>query len=120
MIWVGSSRKDLKEMPPAVQKEFGQALQEAQFGLKPLSAKPLTGFGGASVLEIVENFQTDAYRAVYTVRFADAVYVLHAFQKNSTRGIGTPQTQLNVIKERLKQDEQISRMRQSRPGETHG
>lgn len=71
-------------------------------GLTPRSAKPLKGFTGASVLEIVDDFQTDTYRAVYTVQFADAVYVLHAFQKKSKRGVETPKGEIELVKARLK------------------
>ena len=81
---------------------MGYALYQAQLGLKSASARPLTGFGGASVLEIVDDFQTDTYRAVYTVRFADVVYVLHAFQKKSKKGIATPKADLDLIKRRLR------------------
>jgi len=80
---VGSSLKDLRGFPEEVKDEIGFALYQARRGLTPRSAKPLKGFTGASVLEIVDDFQTDTYRAVYTVQFADAVYVLHAFQKTS-------------------------------------
>lgn len=81
---------------------MGYALYQAQLGLKAPSAKPLGGFGGASVLEIVDDFQAGTYRAVYTVRFADAVYVLHAFQKKSKKRIATPKADLDLIKRRLK------------------
>lgn len=81
--FVGSSREDLREFPEEVRQDIGFALFEVQKGLKPVSAKPLKGFGGAGVLEIVENFFGDAYRAVYTVKFQKAVYVLHCFQKKS-------------------------------------
>jgi phage-related protein len=104
--WVGSSRKDLKEFPSEVRNAMGYALYQAQLGLKAASAKPLTGFGGASVLEIIDDFQTDTYRAVYTVRFADVVYVLHAFQKKSKQGIATPKADLDLIKRRLRAAEQ--------------
>jgi len=80
--WVGSSKKDLKEMPEDVQDIFGFALHFAQIGLTHPKAKILKGFGSAGVLEVVESYQGDAYRAVYTVKFANAVYVLHCFQKN--------------------------------------
>jgi phage-related protein len=86
---------------------MGFALYEAQCGLKPLDAKPLKGFGGANVLEIVSGYQTDTYRAVYTVRFGERVYVLHAFQKKSKRGIATSQTDIELIKRRLKQAEEL-------------
>lgn len=100
--WVASSRKDLMAMPEEVQDVFGYALHLAQTGLKHPDAKPLKGFGGAGVLEVVDDFQGDAYRAVYTVRFADAVYVVHCFQKKSTQGIATPKPDMELIKSRLK------------------
>lgn len=75
LVWVGSSLKDLREFPEAVKDEMGFALYEAQCGLKSLNAKPLKGFGGANVLEIVSDYQTDTYRAVYTVKFDERVYV---------------------------------------------
>jgi phage-related protein len=89
LVWIGSSLKDLRKFPEEVKDAFGYALYEAQCGLKPLAAKPLSGFGGAGVLEFIEDFQTDTYRAVYTVRFEGVVYVLHAFQKKSKKGIKT-------------------------------
>ena len=90
IVWVGSSRADLKAFPAEVKDVMGYALYQAQIGLKALSAKPLRGFGGAGILEIVENHQTDTYRAVYTVKFSNFIYVLHAFQKKSRKGIATP------------------------------
>lgn len=101
--WIGSSGKDLRAMPEEVQDDIGYALYLAQMGDKHADAKPLTGFKGAGVLEIVENHDGDTYRAVYTVRFANAIYVLHAFQKKSKRGIATPQADLDLIKRRLQQ-----------------
>lgn len=89
-------------MPEEVKDEVGFALYQAQRGLTPRSAKALRSFGGASVLEIVEDFRTDTYRAVYTVQFSDAVYVLHVFQKKSKRGTETPQAEIELIKSRLK------------------
>ena len=103
LVWVGSSLKDLREFPEAVKDEMGFALYLAQCGLKPLSAKPLKGFSGASVLEIVSDYQADTYRAVYTVRFDDRVYVLHAFQKKSRKGIATSKADIELIKRRLQQ-----------------
>lgn len=85
---------------------FGHALIIAQLGGKHEDAKPLRGYGGAGVLELVEDFASDTYRAVYTVKFADAIYVLHAFQKKSKKGIRTPQKDLDLIKERLRRAEQ--------------
>lgn len=85
---------------------MGFALYQAEIGLKAASVKPLAGFGGAGVLEIVEDFKTDAYRAVYTVKFGRSIYVLHAFQKKSKRGAATPKADLDVIKIRLKMAEE--------------
>ena len=99
--------KDLREFPEAVKDEMGFALYEAQCGLKPLDAKPLKGFGGANVLEIVSDYQTDTYRAVYTVRFGERVYVLHAFQKKSKKRRATSQSDIELIKRRLKQAEEL-------------
>jgi phage-related protein len=107
LVWVGSSLKDLREFPEGVKDEMGFALYEAQCGLKPLAAKPLKGFGGASVLEIISDYQTDTYRAVYTVRFGERVYVLHAFQKKSKKGIATSQSDIELIKRRLRQAEAL-------------
>lgn len=107
LVWVGSSLKDLREFPEAVKDEMGFALYEVQCGLKPLDAKPLKGFGSANVLEIVSDYQRDTYRAVYTVRFGERVYVLHAFQKKSKKGIATSQSDIELIKRRLKQAEAL-------------
>jgi phage-related protein len=100
--WVGSSKEDLNEFPRAVRREVGYALYLAQIGMKALKAKPLKGLGGAGVLEVVANHDGGTYRAVYTLRFAEAVFVLHAFQKKSKRGIATPKTEVDLIKRRLK------------------
>jgi len=100
--WVGSAKKDLNAMPEDVQDTFGYALHLAQTGSKYGHAKPLKGYGGAGVLEVVEDCQGDTYRAVYTVRYASAVYVLHCFQKKSTSGIATPKPDMNLIDARLK------------------
>lgn len=107
LIWVGSSLKDLKAFPEVVKDEMGYALFEAQCGLKPIAAKPLRGFGGASVLEIVSDYQADTFRAVYTVKFGGRIYVLHAFQKKSKKGTATPQAEVEIIKRRLKQAEEL-------------
>ena len=100
--WVGSSKKDLLTMPEDVIDVFGFALHLAQIGKKHDQAKPLKGFGGASVLEVVEDHMGDTYRAVYTVKIAEKVYVLHCFQKKSTKGIETPKHEMDLIRERLK------------------
>ena len=99
--WVGSAKKDYLDFPAEVQSEMGYALGLAQLGSKHPHAKPWKG-EGPGVLEIVEDHRGDTYRAVYTVRFAAAVYVLHAFQKKSKAGIKTPQEDVKLIAERLK------------------
>ena len=101
-MWIGSTKKDLAAMPDDVQDVFGFALHLAQVGEKHDKAKPLRGFGGTGVLEVVERDNDSTYRAVYTVKFGDAVYVLHCFQKKSSKGIATPKPEMNIIKERLK------------------
>jgi phage-related protein len=100
--WVGSSKEDVSEFPADVRRRVGGALWEAQVGRKAPYAKPLKGFGDTGVLEIVDDFDGDAFRAVYTVRFAKAVYVLHAFQKKSKRGVATPKAELDLLEQRLK------------------
>ncbi len=100
--WIGSSRKDLVALPEKVRRFFGFALSLAQAGDKHESTKVLKGFGGAGVLEVVEHDVSGTYRAVYTVRFAEAVFVLHCFQKKSKRGIETPQADMDIIHARLK------------------
>jgi phage-related protein len=99
--WVGSSLRDLKSFPSEVRSDVGFALYAAQKGEMDPSAKPLKGFGGASVIEIVAPFAGDTWRAVYTVRFQDVIYVLHAFQKKSKSGTATPQKELELIRQRL-------------------
>jgi phage-related protein len=100
--WIGSSLDDLKEFPDEVQQVVGYALYIAQCGDKHPSAKPLKGFKGAGVVEVVEDFDGDTYRAVYTIKFADVVYVLHSFQKKSKQGIATPKQDVDLIDARLK------------------
>jgi phage-related protein len=87
--------------PEDVRNRVGAALWEAQLGRKAAYAKPLKGFGGAAVLEVVDDYDGDTYRAVYTVRFAGVVYVLHAFQKKSKRGSATPRQEIALIRQRL-------------------
>lgn len=95
---------------------MGYALYQAQVGRKAPSAKPLAGFGGAGILEIVEDHQTDTYRAVYTVKFSELVYVLHAFQKKSKKGIATPKPDIDLIKKRLRVAEEDCKKRQAGRG----
>jgi phage-related protein len=106
LFWVGSSKKNLKGFPLEVRRMMGFALFQAQTGGKHVDAKPLKGFGGAGVLEVVEDHQGDTFRAVYTVKFAGAVYVLHAFQKKSKKGVKTPKAELDLIRKRLKAAEE--------------
>jgi phage-related protein len=110
-FFVGSSRKDLTAFPVPVRKVMGHALHEAQGGGEPIAAKAMKGFGGRSILEVIDDFDGDTYRAVYTVRFAGAVYVLHAFQKKSKRGIATPKQEIDLIKSRLRDAEAHYRSR---------
>ena len=113
LVWVGSSRRDLAAFPRPVKRDIGVALFAAQQGETDPAARPMKGFGGASVVEIVADHRSDTWRAVYTVRFAEAVYVLHAFQKKSKRGIATPQSDLDLIKRRLAEAERLHRERQN-------
>jgi phage-related protein len=109
LYWVGSSKKDLLELPERVVDVFGYALFLAQIGSKHDQAKPLKGFGSAGILEIIEDWEGNAYRAVYTVRLAGHVFVLHVFQKKSKRGVATPKRELDLIRERWKVAEQMAR-----------
>ena len=111
VVWVGDSLRVLKSFPSAVQDEVGFALFLAQRGEKHIAAKPMKGLG-AGVLEVVADHRGDTFRAVYTVRLADRVFVLHAFQKKSKHGIATPQPEIDLIKRRLKQAIAISEGRE--------
>src|SRR5882724_4917625 len=106
VVWIGSTRADLASFPEDVKDAIGYALYIAQLGGKHADAKPLHGFGGAGILEIIEDHAGDTYRAVYTVRLAGRIYVLHAFQKKSKSGIKTPKQQLDLIRSRLKRAEE--------------
>lgn len=103
--WIGSSRDDLRSFPDGVRDHVGFALYQAQIGGKHRDAKPLLGLG-AGLLEVVSDFDGDTFRAVYTVRFREAVYVLHAFQKKAKRGIATPKAEIELVKRRLRMAEQ--------------
>ena len=107
LFWVGSSKKDLLALPIDIRKFFGHALDFAQHGEQHVSAKALKGFAGAGVLEIIEDNVGGTYRAVYTVRFAEAVFVLHCFQKKSKSGIATPKQDMDTIRSRLKAAEAL-------------
>jgi phage-related protein len=105
VFWVASSKKDLRRFPKSVRQTIGQALFDAQTGGKHPDAWPPKGFSGAGVLEVVDDDDGNTYRAVYTVRFAGVVYVLHAFQKKSKTGIRTPAEEIRKVKTRLKDAE---------------
>ena len=107
--WIGSSYKDLMALPAAVRRFFGYALSLAQAGDQHDAAKVLKGFGSGGVLEVVEDDRSGTYRAVYTVKFEEAVFVLHCFQKKSKRGIATPKEDRAIIHARLKVAEALAK-----------
>ena len=109
VVWVGSSLRDLREFPEPVQDQMGYALYVAQRGGKHRDAKALGGLGGAGVLEVVTDYRGDTFRAVYTVRYAATVFVLHAFQKKSKTGRKTPRREIELVKQRLRESEQIAK-----------
>ncbi len=111
ITWLGSSRADLKRFPQQVRRDLGNALYAAQRGEVDPAAKPLRGFGGVRVMEIVDRHDTNTYRAVYTAQFDEAIYVLYAFQKKSTRGIATPTRDVDLIRRRLADAERLHRQR---------
>lgn len=113
LYWLGSSLKNLKEMPEEVQNMFGHALYLAQLGEKHRAAKPLKGFTGSGVLEVVEDCEGSTFRAVYTVKIGEVVYVLHVFQKKSKSGIATPKQDIDLIESRLKQAMEMHKNRKS-------
>jgi len=107
--WIGNSKKDLIALPADVRRFFGHALNFAQRGDRHDAAKTLKGFGGAGVLEVVEDDASGTYRAVYTVKFEEAVFVLHCFQKKSKCGIATPKEDMDIIRTRLKVAEALAK-----------
>jgi phage-related protein len=109
LLWLGSSKKDLMALPLKVRKFFGHVLDFAQHGEQHEAVKVLKGFGGAGVLEVVEDAMGGTYRAVYTLKFAEAVFVLHCFQKKSKSGIATPKADIEIIRARLKVAETIAK-----------
>ncbi|MBZ0087625.1 MAG: type II toxin-antitoxin system RelE/ParE family toxin [Thermomonas sp.] len=106
--WIASSYKDLMALPSDVRRRFGYALSLAQMGDRDDAAKVLKGFGGSGVLEVVEDDAGGTYRAVYTVKFAEAVFVLHCFQKKSKRGVATPKADMDIIHARMKVAEALA------------
>jgi len=111
VIWIGASRRDLSAMPE--QADFGYALYVAQQRDKHRNAKPLKGFGGGGVVEIVSDHRGDTFRCIYTVRIAGSVYVLHVFQKKSKRGVATTKRDIDLIRQRLAEVERLHRERQN-------
>ncbi len=107
LLWISSSKRDLMDMPKDVRADFGHGLYQAQLGEHPDIAKTLSGFGGASVIELIQDHKGDAFRAVYTVKFAETIIVLHAFQKKSKKGIETPKQDMELIRSRLKLAEEL-------------
>jgi phage-related protein len=116
LVWVGSSKRDLMMLPDEVRRFFGYALSLAQVGDKESAAKVLKGFGGAGVLEVVENNVGGTYRAVYTVKFDGVVFVLHCFQKKSKSGIATPKEDMDIIRTRLKEAATLAKELQNAKG----
>jgi phage-related protein len=117
-VWIGSSRDDLRTFPEEVRRIMGFAINDAQNGDEHPRAKALKGFGGRSVLEVIDDEDGDTYRAVYTVRFAGVVYVLHAFQKKSKKGIETPRRDIEIVRARLKLAEAHYREHYGKGGKT--
>ena len=113
VIWMGASLTRLRQFPSAVQDEVGFALYLAQLGDKHVHAKPLKGLS-SGLLEVLSDHRGDTFRAVYTVRFADSVYVLHAFKKKSKTGVATPRREIEVVRERLKWAERLHAQREKR------
>lgn len=111
ILWIASTRRDLKNLPKQVRSNIGQALYAAQRGETDPAAKPLKGFGGTKVMEIIDSYDTNTYRAVYTARFASVIYVLHAFQKKSKSGIATPRKDIELVHRRLAEAERLERQR---------
>lgn len=117
LIWIGSSKKDLMALPVGVRKFFGHALNFAQNGEQHDASKVMKGFGSAGVLEVVEDDAEGTYRAVYTVKFKEAVFVLHCFQKKSKSGISTPKKDMEIVHARLKVAETMAK--ELRHGKAH-
>ena len=114
IVWMGSSREALRLFPEAVRRDIGQALYTAQQGETDPAARPLKGFGGTRVMEIVDRHDTDTYRAVYTAQFTGTIYVLHVFQKKSKRGIATPRKDVELVRQRMAAAQRHDKERQSR------
>jgi phage-related protein len=109
LIWIASSYKDLMELPNEIKRGFGYALSLAQSGLRHPSTKILRGFGGSGVIEVIETDEGGTYRAIYTVKFEQVVFVLHCFQKKSKKGIATPKEDMDLVNTRLKMAAKIAK-----------
>ncbi|SFU21046.1 type II toxin-antitoxin system RelE/ParE family toxin [Mesorhizobium sp. YR577] len=101
-FFIGSSLQDIREFPEEVRREIGFALHLAEGGDRAINAVPLAGFGSAMVPEVIVDHDGDTFRAVYTVKFKEAVYVLHAFKKKSKKGRETPKKEIDLVRQRLK------------------
>ena len=112
IIWIGATRKNIRSFPLAVRRDIGQALYTAQQHQTDPAAKPLKGFHGAKVMEIIDRYDTDTYRAVYTTKFGNYLYVLHAFQKKCQKGIATPHKDIEIIRIRLEEAKRDFKERQ--------
>lgn len=110
IVWIGSSRKDLRTFPEDVTDEFGFALYCVQMGSRPVAAKVLKGFGGAGVLELIAGHESGTYRVVYTITLTGRVYVLHCFQKKSKSGISHPKQDIDLIKARLRSAQELHKL----------
>jgi len=109
VVWIGTSLRDFRDFPAEVQKDIGDTLQKIQRGLRPSKVKTLSGFGSASVLEVREDHDSSTYRTVYTVRFAERLYVLHAFQKKSRHGSETAKQDIELVRTRIRAAEIVDR-----------
>lgn len=117
VVWIASSRRDMRALPREVQRTFGIALWAAQIGETPPIAKPLRGFGGGGVLELIEDDAGGTYRAIYTVRFTSAIYVLHVFQKKSKRGAATPKHDMDLVETRFKRAAELHALAMKESGQ---
>ncbi|MEN6486146.1 MAG: type II toxin-antitoxin system RelE/ParE family toxin [Syntrophobacteraceae bacterium] len=114
-VWLGDTRKSMRDFPTAIQKMFGDELMVLQAGSKPKDAKPFTGAGGG-IFEIALRYQTNAYRTIVAVQLGEDIYILHVFQKKSTQGISTPQKDIDLIKQRYKEAKEIAHGREKKNG----
>ncbi len=116
--WVGDAKENLQGFPNQVRKDIGHALYLVQTGQTPPTAKPMRGIE-SGVFEIVDDYDTNTYRAVYTVKIGRSLYVLHAFQKKSKRGIATPKREIDLIKRRLRRAKELAKQEEENHGQGH-